>query len=59
MSSLVQLFIKCRNLKDVDFIGVTDPQVIVYRSYQQGSNASWEKIGETELIKESLNPDFL
>jgi hypothetical protein len=39
-------------------IGVTDPQVIVYRSFKQGDD-KWEKVGETEMIKETLNPDFV
>ena len=58
MKQLVQLFIKCRNLKDVDLRGVTDPQVMVYRKYKLGDE-SWEKVGQTEMIKETLNPDFV
>ena len=30
LSSKVQIFISCRKLKDVDFVGVSDPIVYIY-----------------------------
>ncbi len=56
-SSKVQIFLACRNLKNVDFVtGVTDPFVTV--QMRESTQQSWKQVGKTEMIKDNLNPDF-
>ena len=52
----VQLFISCRKLKDVETFSKSDPFVEVFEKTNQGS---WTKIGQTEVIWDNLNPDFV
>ena len=56
MCSKVQLFISCRNLKDVDFVGVSDPLCNLYM--RENPAGAWQKVGSTEIMKDNLNPDF-
>jgi Ca2+-dependent lipid-binding protein len=42
-------------LKDVDFIGKSDPYVIVSMK-EEGQE--WKEIGKTEMITNNLNPTF-
>ena len=51
----VNLFVSGRKLKDLDTFSKSDPQCILYEKSQNGS---WVKIGQTEQIKNNLNPDF-
>ena len=52
----VQLFISCRKLKDVETFSKSDPFVEVFEKSRSGS---WDKIGQTEVIWDNLNPDFI
>jgi Ca2+-dependent lipid-binding protein len=54
-SRKLELFISCKNLKDVDFIGKSDPYVIVSMK-EEGQE--WKEIGKTEMITNNLNPTF-
>ena len=51
----VELFFSCRNLKDMDFIGKSDPLLVLYK-HIEGKNFS--EVGRTEVIRNNLNPDF-
>jgi hypothetical protein len=55
----VQLFVQCRKLKDVDGFGqgYSDPICFVYYKTDPKS-PTWQKFGETEVMKDTLNPDF-
>ena len=50
----VNLFVSGRKLKDLDTFSKSDPQCIVFEKI----NNSWQKIGITEKINNTLNPDF-
>ena len=50
----VELYLSCRKLKDLDFIGKSDPQVKVFIQNQ----GHWVPLGQTERILDNLNPDF-
>ena len=50
----VNLFISGRKLKDLDTFSKSDPCCILYERKQN----RWVKLGQTEQIKNSLNPDF-
>ena len=50
----VEIFISGRKLKDLDTFSKSDPQCLIYE--QRGNQ--WIKIGQTEQIRNSLNPDF-
>ena len=52
----VDLFIRCRNLKDADFIGKSDP--FVKASFVNDSYKEIQKLGKTEQIENELNPQF-
>lgn len=52
----VQLFISCRKLKDVETFSKSDPFVEVFQKTHQ---QNWSKIGQTEVIWDNLNPDFV
>ena len=54
MSSQVNLFVSGRKLKDLDTFSKSDPQCILLEQ----RNGSWVKLGQTEQIKNNLNPDF-
>ncbi|CAG9321491.1 unnamed protein product [Blepharisma stoltei] len=55
--SQVQLFICIRKLKDVEYISKSDPFVEIFEktSYE----GKWSKLGQTEIIWNNLNPDFI
>lgn len=55
-SESVELFFSCRNLKDMDLIGKSDPQLTLEK-HVEGNN--WAIIGQTEVIRNNLNPDFV
>jgi len=50
----VNLFISGRKLKDLDAFSKSDPACLVF----ENRNGQWIKVGQTEQIKNSLNPDF-
>jgi hypothetical protein len=56
----VQLFISCRNLKNLDGIGqgYSDPICFIYQRSDSTPQAAWVQIGQTEEILNNLNPDF-
>ncbi len=51
----VELFFSCRGLKDMDYIGKSDP-ILTLKKHIHGNK--WAEIGRTEVIKNDLNPDF-
>ena len=55
----VQLFIQCRKLKDVDGFGqgYSDPVCFVLHK-SDPKQPGWNKFGQTEMLKDNLNPDF-
>ena len=50
----IELSFACRDLVDLDVVTLTDPFLRIYE--QIGKN--WTKIGETEVIYNSLHPQF-
>ena len=55
MSMNVELHISCRKLKNLDILTKSDPQVTMFA---QDHRSRWFEFGKTELIMDSLNPDF-
>jgi len=51
----VEFYLSCRSLKNLDILSKSDPQVRLY--FKNKSNA-WIYYGETEIIKDNLNPNF-
>ena len=51
----VEFYFSCRNLKDMDILSKSDPQV---KMYIRENGSDWKYFGETEVIKDNLNPDF-
>jgi len=51
----VELYLSCRKLKKKDAFSPIDPQVKVYRQNEKGA---WVPLGETEVVKDALNPNF-
>ena len=53
-SEMVSLFFSCKKLKDKDTFSKSDPFLRVYR-LEAGTR---QLLGETEVVKNNLNPDF-
>lgn len=53
----LELYFSCRKLKDMDWVGKSDPQVRL--SIKNNPTVStWTSVGKTETIDNNLNPDF-
>ena len=52
----VTLYISCRKLKNLDTFSKSDPICYFYQWDERQRN--WRLCGETEQIKDNLNPDF-
>ena len=50
----LNLYVSARKLKDLDITSKSDPCAALFE-YKDGK---WVKIGQTETIKDQLNPDF-
>lgn len=61
----IELFLSARNLKNQDVLSVSDPKCKVSKTwviflkvfYKVGSTPD-KQVGQTEAIKENLNPDW-
>lgn len=53
-SMKVELFISGRKLRDLDVFSKSDPQCKIYEQ----SGKEWVLRGQTERVKNNLNPDF-
>ena len=53
----IELFISCRKLKNKDTMSKSDPKVKAYLQVGEDNNHTI-LVGETEEIKDNLNPDF-
>lgn len=56
-TSLVELSISGRNLRDMDTFSKSDPLCVVY--YQPFGSQQWQELKRTECIDNTLNPDFM
>ena len=54
LSMKVNLMISGRKLKDLDTFSKSDPMCLLFEK----RNGGWVKMGQTEQIKNQLNPDF-
>jgi len=50
----VELYFSCSKLKDLDYVGKSDPQVRVFLQ----TNGQWGLVGQTETLQDNLNPTF-
>ncbi|KER26515.1 hypothetical protein T265_06235 [Opisthorchis viverrini] len=46
-----------RNLCDTDILSKSDPPVVVV--FEKTHDNSWRELGRTEVIQNTLNPDFV
>ncbi|XP_029140669.1 copine-9 [Protobothrops mucrosquamatus] len=53
----VELTVSCRSLLDMDTFSKSDPVVILY--IQETADKEWREFGRTEVIDNTLNPDFV
>ncbi|KAK7880333.1 hypothetical protein WMY93_033035, partial [Mugilogobius chulae] len=53
----VELSVSCRNLLDRDTFSKSDPICVLYT--QGIANREWREFGRTEVIDNTLNPDFV
>ncbi|XP_032303094.1 copine-9 isoform X2 [Coturnix japonica] len=53
----VELSVSCRNLLDMDTFSKSDPVVILF--VQSTGSSEWKEFGRTEVIDNTLNPDFV
>uniref|UniRef100_A0A8C1ZCW3 Copine VIII n=1 Tax=Cyprinus carpio TaxID=7962 RepID=A0A8C1ZCW3_CYPCA len=53
----VEITVSCRNLLDRDTFSKSDPICVLYT--QTVANRDWREFGRTEVIDNTLNPDFV
>ncbi|XP_062373585.1 copine-8 isoform X2 [Sardina pilchardus] len=53
----VEITVSCRNLLDMDTFSKSDPICVLYS--QAVGNKEWREFGRTEVIDNTLNPDFV
>ncbi|XP_051873560.1 copine-9-like isoform X6 [Pristis pectinata] len=53
----IEITVSCRNLLDVDTFSKSDPVVVLY--IQGIGSKEWREYGRTEVIENTLNPDFV
>ncbi|XP_071295710.1 copine-9 isoform X4 [Agelaius tricolor] len=53
----VELTVSCRNLLDLDTFSKSDPVVVLF--VQVSGSSEWKEFGRTEVIDNTLNPDFV
>ncbi|XP_072569379.1 copine-5-like isoform X3 [Paramormyrops kingsleyae] len=53
----VEITVSCRNLLDKDTFSKSDPLCVLYT--QEAETKQWKEFGRTEVIDNTLNPDFV
>ncbi|XP_046725850.1 copine-9 isoform X2 [Silurus meridionalis] len=53
----IEVTVSCRSLLDVDTFSKSDPVVVLY--VQGIGTKEWREFGRTEMIENTLNPDFV
>ncbi|KAB5584114.1 hypothetical protein PHYPO_G00103680 [Pangasianodon hypophthalmus] len=53
----IEVTVSCRNLLDMDTFSKSDPVVVLY--IQGIGTKEWREYGRTEVIDNTLNPDFV
>ncbi|XP_062398204.1 copine-9-like [Sardina pilchardus] len=53
----IEVTVSCRNLLDIDTFSKSDPVVVLY--VQGIGTKEWREFGRTEVIDNTLNPDFV
>lgn len=53
----VELTIACRDVRNRDALSKSDPMCVIY--LKDGTSGQFHEVGRTEVIKNTLNPDFL
>ncbi|XP_058856209.1 copine-9-like [Acipenser ruthenus] len=53
----IEITVSCRNLLDMDTFSKSDPVVVLY--VQGIGSKEWREFGRTEVIENTLNPDFV
>ncbi|XP_054866534.1 copine-8-like isoform X2 [Amphiprion ocellaris] len=53
----IEVTVSCRNLLDMDTFSKSDPVVVLY--VQGLGTKEWREFGRTEVIDNTLNPDFV
>lgn len=54
----VQLFVSCRDLVNMDYMGKTDSLVTLYTKNDNKKGSKWARVDQTEVIDNNLNPDY-
>ena len=52
----IELKVSCRGLKDTDVMSKSDPFLVF--KLKDARTGAWNQIGETEVQKNQLNPNF-
>ncbi|XP_069101628.1 copine-5-like [Argopecten irradians] len=56
-ASQVEITVSCRGLKDADLFSKSDPMCVMYTKDRK--TGSFYEVGRTEMIKDTLDPDFV
>ena len=52
----IEIYLSCRNLKDLDVFSKSDPYVKI--SYKRDFTQQFFPLGRTETVKNNINPNF-
>ena len=57
-TSTVEVSIRCSDLIDRDIMSKSDPLCAVFQKIGNNKNVKWMEVGRTEVISDSLNPQW-
>ena len=57
-TSTVEVSVRCTELVDRDILSKSDPLCVVFQKMGNTASANWHEIGRTEMISDSLNPQW-
>lgn len=53
----VEISVSCRKLKQKDLLSKSDPMCVLFMRHYE--TAPWQEIGRTEMIRDTIDPDFV
>lgn len=56
-STLVEISVSCRDLRDADVFSKSDPMCVLF--IKEHGSKNFREFGRTETIRDNLNPDFV
>jgi hypothetical protein len=58
-TSQLEISVRCQKLGDRDVLSKSDPMCVMFLKPQGGTADAWIEVGRTEMMKDSLNPEWI